>query len=192
MRFFALVVLFCAVSSCAMRQDTIEGEHPPDLVTESATASELEDYDRTIPKIFAKPLNRTQKSELDQTLPLKVREVLEKAETLEVLGLSSEDKAGIGWYPDVKVSLPAGNERSELLQSFFFDASAGPNPSACFIPRHGLRATYKGKTVDVIICYECHLFVVAGDLGEFDGGVYKDGSAAHHLFERIIRNRRDQ
>jgi hypothetical protein len=154
------------------------------------TASpEIEQGPPGIPVIAVSPLNTRQRRELNATLPPKVREILEKADTLEVLGLSSDDKAGIGWYPDVRARLPLGTERSELINAFFFDASAGPNPSACFIPRHGLKATYKGKTVEVLICYQCHLFVVEGDLGEFDGGVYKEGAAAHHLFERILQAR---
>lgn len=28
--------------------------------------------------------------------------------------------------------------------------------AACFNPRHGIRATREGKTVDLLICYECH------------------------------------
>jgi len=139
-----------------------------------------------IAAISAKPLNKLQQKELDATLPPSVREVLEKAEALEVLGLSSEDRAGIGWEPDAKVKLPVGAKRSELLNSFFFDASAGPNPSACFIPRHGLKATHKGKTVEVIICFQCHLFVVKGDLGKYNGGVYRDGSASNKLFEELL------
>jgi hypothetical protein len=28
--------------------------------------------------------------------------------------------------------------------------------AACFNPRHGIRATADGKTVDIVICFECH------------------------------------
>jgi hypothetical protein len=144
----------------------------------------------TVQEISPKPLDKSQQKELDATLPQKIRVILEKAETLEVLGLSSEDLSGISWEPDVKVEVPTGEKRTELLNSFFFDASAGPNPSACFIPRHGLRATYKGKTVEVIICFQCHLFAVRGDLGKYNGGVYRDGSASHRLFEEILSRSR--
>ena len=144
----------------------------------------------TIVKLDAKPLDKEQQKELDATLPPKIREVLEKAEKLEVLGLSSEDRSGIGWNPDVKVEVPLGEKRTSLLNAFFFDASAGPNPSACFIPRHGLRASYKGKKVEVIICFQCHLFMVKGDLGEYNGGVYRDGSASYHLFEDLLASAR--
>lgn len=144
----------------------------------------------TVAPLNLKPLTKEQREELDATLPPKIRQVLEDAETLEVLGLSSEDRSGIGWEPDVKAQLAKGTERAALLNSFFFDASAGPNPSACFVPRHGLKATYKGKTVEVIICFQCHLFVVRGDLGKYNGGVYRDGSASHHLFEALLESAR--
>jgi hypothetical protein len=189
MRVLIFIVLVFAISGCGTRQDATDIEHAPARVAASETPFPTEEGYPTIPTVDAKPLTKNQKKELDSTLPPKVREILEKADALDVLGLSSEEKAGIGWYPDVRTVLPIGNERTELLRSFFFDASAGPNPSACFIPRHGLRARYKGKTVNVIICYQCHLFVVEGDLGKFNGGVYKDGSAAHHLFENIIRTK---
>jgi hypothetical protein len=45
-----------------------------------------------------------------------------------------------------------GHRRS-LLQS-----------AACFNPRHDIRATHEGKTVDLVICYECFsLQVFLGD-----------------------------
>src|SRR5688572_13676549 len=166
-----LLVFFLFLSSCGMRTSTEVIQAP--TVTPETPSLTSEDESLKVERIIAKPLTNSQKNDLDSTLPSKVRTILEKAETLEVLRLSSEDKTGIGWYPDIRVKLPLDDERKDLLNAFFFDASAGPNPSACFIPRHGLKATYKGKTVEVIICYQCHLFVVEGDVGEFDGGVYK-------------------
>ncbi len=192
MSVFISIVLLVALNACGFRGDSeVKYSSTPTIKAEVSSPTPDEDYLK-VPEIGVKALNKRQKRELDSTLPLKVRRVLDKAETLEVLGLSSDDKAGIGWHPDVKVSLPVGSERAELLNSFFFDASAGPNPSACFIPRHGLKATYKGKTVEVIICYQCHLFVVEGDFGEFDGGVYTEGSAAHRLLEKILRTKVSQ
>ena len=181
---FTVVLLF-ALSGCAVRQDDAV-DRVSALVTKSETPP-TEGGPPPVSQLNARPLTRRQKRRLDASLPAKVREVLRKAESLEVFGISPAGKAGIGWYPDLKTVLPRGQERDELLNAFFFDASAGPNPSACFIPRHSLKATYAGKTVEVIICYQCHLFVVEGDLGKFDGGFYKEGSAAHQLFESIVR-----
>lgn len=138
------------------------------------------------PEIPVRPLKKSQKKELDQTLPPRVREVLEKADVLEIRGLSSEDKTGIDWNPDMYAKLGRGPERKRLLDAFYYDASGGNSNSGCFIPRHSLRATYSGKTIEVVICYQCHVFSVTGDLGEFDGGMYMNGSAAHRIFHKIM------
>ena len=189
MRVITCVFLSVVLGSCGYQNSAVSDYIPSSTsATESPSPTPELDY-LAVPKINVKPLQKQQKKELDATLPSKVRDILEKADVLDVLGLSSDEKAGIGWYPDIKASLPLGEERSNLLKAFYFDASAGPNPSACFIPRHSLKASYKGKTVEVIICYQCHLFVVEGDLGEFDGGVYKQGSAAHELLETILRTK---
>jgi len=47
-----------------------------------------------------------------------------------------------------------------LNATFLYDRAIGkgPNQSAkCFIPRHALRVTKDGETVDVVICFECVL-----------------------------------
>ncbi len=184
-----LMILVLMVSACGLRTDSTVVKGVKIFDSESTPTPRPEESPIQIDPKPVTPLTSAQEKELDATLPPKIREVLERAEVLHVLGLSSEDKAGIGWYPDVRAELRIGRERSELLKSFFFDASAGPNPSAsCFIPRHGLKATHKGKTVEVIICYQCHLFSVEGDFGEYHGGVYKDGAAAYALFENILLN----
>ena len=184
-----MLIIAVGVSfACGTQSAPDMASTPPSVVKEVPTPTPEDDFLK-VPVKTAQPLTRRQKKDLDSTLPPKVREILEKAEVLEVLGLSSDENAGISWHPDLVANLPLGKERTKLLNSFFYDASAGPNPSGCFVPRHGLKASYKGKTVEVIICYQCHLFVVKGDLGEFDGGVYKDGSAAHDLFENIIRTK---
>lgn len=177
-----LVSLSTCKTKTAIADEMLQSSNTPE--PSRSPTPEVEEVDDA--ELPVRPLNKTQKKELDRTLPPKVRDVLEKANNLEVLGLSSEEKAGIGWYPDMRATLGIGPERKELLDAFYYDASAGPNPSACFIPRHSLRATYKSKTVEVIICYQCHLFTVQGDLGEFDGGMYMDGSAAHRIFHRFM------
>jgi hypothetical protein len=51
--------------------------------------------------------------------------------------------------------------KAQLITAFY-DAmtDTSTTPMACFRPRHGIRAVHKGKAVDLVICFECHLFVV--------------------------------
>jgi len=40
-------------------------------------------------------------------------------------------------------------------------------PAKCFDPRHGIRATHEGKTVELVICFQCAQFnVYVGADGE--------------------------
>jgi len=45
-------------------------------------------------------------------------------------------------------------------------AKSDGNGAKCFDPRHGIRATAKGKTVDLVICFECNWVYVYYDNDE--------------------------
>jgi len=48
------------------------------------------------------------------------------------------------------------SERTKLLRALRDGLASSSGVSAyCFKPRHGIRATLGGKTVDVVICFEC-------------------------------------
>ena len=54
--------------------------------------------------------------------------------------------------------------KAELLASFY-DAMVSPPVNGlkqigmgCFMPRHGLRATLDGQTVELLLCFSCHKF----------------------------------
>ena len=65
-----------------------------------------------------------------------------------------------------------GHRRS-LLQS-----------AACFNPRHGIRATHDGKTVDLVICFEC--FSLQVFLGDTKAGALTTDSPPP-TFDRVLR-----
>ncbi len=47
-------------------------------------------------------------------------------------------------------------QRKELVETFKLGISEGKGPPPmCFNPRHGIRATKNGVTVDFVICFEC-------------------------------------
>lgn len=93
-------------------------------------------------------------------IPAAYRDVLEKADTLELLSLNH--------FPDAGAKkLFHGNEilgrtaltkdqRGKVLAALA-DATKKPGlgGAGCFIPRHGLRATHDGVTVGLVICLEC-------------------------------------
>jgi hypothetical protein len=57
------------------------------------------------------------------------------------------------------------------------------DPAKCFIPRHGLRFTSKGKVVDLVICFECQQFQL------FQGGSeakFLIGPKAEAILDKLL------
>lgn len=115
--------------------------------------------------------------QLDAMFPNGARQVLEESPQLALL--SVDPSAGdydsvIGSKPipafhghmilgQTVLRDPAA--KAALLASFYDGFVAPPDPRGykqigigCFNPRHGLRATLDGKTVDLLICFGCMKF----------------------------------
>jgi len=116
---------------------------------------------------------------MESGLPRHVREVLQKSDSFELLTLDGSQ----GWFwsaeeeksPDPakfhhvavlgrqRVSGPAMRDSliNALDQSVRHDNG---RRAGCFNPRHGIRATVGGETIDLLICFECEGLVI------FEGG----------------------
>lgn len=193
-----LILIFCLVLAGCSKTKTASTDNiqtNTNVIT-SASPTDKKSLPDDDEGLLLKPvtpkvkLNSKQKKNLDETLPLKVREILEKSDGFEVLAevLGEDESDSMGFYPNRLAVIKNESEKKEILESFYLDASAGPNPSACFVPHHGLRAVYQGKTVKVVICYQCHLFSVKSSFGEFDGGLPYENPKSESILNRIIQN----
>jgi hypothetical protein len=54
-----------------------------------------------------------------------------------------------------KTTISDPTKRSELLARLDAGIADQGKGAKCFDPRHAIRATYAGKTVDLVICFEC-------------------------------------
>ncbi|HVE59591.1 MAG TPA: hypothetical protein VNB22_22465 [Pyrinomonadaceae bacterium] len=118
--------------------------------------------------------NAKRQKYLNEALPPKVREILEKAEKFEILAEVNNDPDGLDFEPNRVAVITDENEKKEVLETFYFDASEGDYPSACYIPHHKIRAVYQGKTVEIEICFECSKFYVESPFGKYDGGIIRE------------------
>jgi hypothetical protein len=89
-----------------------------------------------------------------------VKDVLENA-TFELYSLDpakEDDEKGFHGYAVLGKTLVKDAEVRKQLTVALYKAIADSdgNAARCFVPRHGIRATHKGKTVDVVICFECY------------------------------------
>src|SRR5262245_48603699 len=112
---------------------------------------------------FALAMPAVAEEKVKNVLPEKARAMLDKADESEFVsvGPMGEGKGGVkdgfhGWKVLGKTVVKDAKIRKEILESLYggIKESDG-NGAKCFDPRHGIRATVDGKTVDVVICFEC-------------------------------------
>src|SRR5262245_44881959 len=96
----------------------------------------------------------------DNKFPDDVLKVLEKADSYELLSLDpgvKGVKGGFhGWKVLGKTTVKDKKVRGQVLAALKKGvADSDGRVAKCFIPRHGVRATHGGKTVELVICFEC-------------------------------------
>jgi hypothetical protein len=89
--------------------------------------------------------------------------ILTEAESIEVLALEPEPTEAKGAFHGYKIHGSAavkGAAKKEFIAAFEKGLEDLIDRARCFIPRHGIRAALDGKSVDLVICFECHQFKV--------------------------------
>jgi hypothetical protein len=117
--------------------------------------------------VVAGPLKENQITQRNR-IPEAAGKLLDKAETIELYSLDPElktDKEGKvvevkdgfhGWKVLGKTAVKDGATRKRLADALRLAAEDNFGMvAACFNPRHGLRLAGGGKTVDLVICFEC-------------------------------------
>jgi hypothetical protein len=146
--------------------------------------------------------NKTQKLDgIDKLLTVEEQEIFKKSTKIEILSIGNELN---GWADFAKKGNQKLNEidgfhgykilktasvsivqfRQRITESLFNSIGNG-QIKRCFSPRHGVRAIYKNKTVELLICFECgHVYV-------FNGKGYKFSSISEigrDYFNNLIEN----
>jgi hypothetical protein len=101
-------------------------------------------------------------------IPEAVDRLFAQAETFDLYSLDPEQKTGKdgkvievkdgfhGWQVLGKTGVKGEAERKRLADALRLGAEDNFGmAAACFIPRHGLRLKGGGKTVDLVICFQC-------------------------------------
>jgi len=101
----------------------------------------------------------------DNRLPEEAASILGKAKQFELLSLdpaSGSDKptGSFRGYRVLGKTTVNDRARKDLAQAFLKGMEGKIDPKRCFKPRHGVRATHDGKTIELVICFECTQFDV--------------------------------
>jgi len=119
------------------------------------------------------------------------RKVLEKAPQLTLMsldpGMMGETVQGNGTFHGYRIlgqTQLSGEGKSKLLRSLY-DGMAGDGfMASCFSPRHGIRATHNGRTVDLVICFLCMTIVTHFGSKQGNGVVAK---ATQKYFDSVLK-----
>ncbi|HRH42447.1 MAG TPA: hypothetical protein PKY82_12540 [Pyrinomonadaceae bacterium] len=180
------VLIFCIVLASCSKVETSSTPNITKLIV-SPTISEVV-LKAVKPKV---ELNKRQEKYLNESLSPQAREVLENAEKFEVLAEVNEDRKSdrdiLTFEPNRIAKIINENDKKEILESFYFDASREDPPASCYEPHHGLRATYQGKTVEIEICFSCSRFEVKSPFGNFEGTITRENPRSEKVLEKIIR-----
>jgi len=142
-----LIILFCALLLVSCSKVETSTNIVPITIEKTPTVSPSVQENVLLKPV--KPsikLNAKQQKYLDESLPPKAREVLEKAETFEILAevrkTDESDGEGRTFEPNRITKITNETDKKEILEAFYFDASEEDSPAACYLPHHAIRATY--------------------------------------------------
>ncbi len=178
--FFLIITAFAGCKSVESQQVS-----NLDIKTESNLAKV-----QTTPKIETplEPLTRKQKQKLNEKIPPKVREILEKADEIYIyynINKKTNGLRGLGQgmgytnIPNAGATISDAALKKRFLDSFYYDATSEDSGMMCFTPRHKIVAKYNDKNVEIDVCYECKNFQGNSSVGNFAGGLaYENKSSA--------------
>jgi hypothetical protein len=124
-------------------------------------------------------------------IPAEVKAALEKADSWELYSLDPEQRkdppkvAFHEWRVLGKTTVKDADTRKRLLAALEMGAKTNDGTVAdCFNPRHGVRVKSGGKTVDLVICFECYKTVIYTG-GEKTGG-YKTERSPQTALNKVL------
>jgi hypothetical protein len=97
----------------------------------------------------------------DNKLPEAVQSLLDKAEQIELFSLdpsrdTEKPKVDFHGWKVLGSTVIKDKVKTKALESVYTGIKESDGIAArCFIPRHGIRAQFDKKTVDLVICFEC-------------------------------------
>jgi hypothetical protein len=193
MRQFIVLISSCFILLSCSKVETTSIENTQTtsnkIVTVSPTVQDLKLLKPVIPNV---KLNSKQKNYLNESIPPQVREILEKAESFDVLAevrkeQFSEDDESFVFEPNRIAKITKESDKKEILEAFYSDAAREDALSACYYPYHKLRAIYREKTVEIEICFMCSKFIVESPLGKFYGIIVRENRKSEDVLKRIIK-----
>jgi hypothetical protein len=128
----------------------------------------------------------------DQHLPDEVKTILSRAEQIEVVsldptysGLPKSLESPPGYKVLGQTAVTSWWGRRQVVRAIEQGiASHDGSAALCFIPRHALRATHEGRTVELVLCFQCSTIRVYLD-GQRQSDI-RTASSPQELLDRLL------
>jgi hypothetical protein len=117
--------------------------------------------------------------------------ILEKATQFDLYSLEPATEGKVeknkktfhGWEVLGKTTVKDGKTRKELLDAL----QKKGDVAKCFDPRHGIRASHGGKSVDLVICFRCgQIYVFPDGKGE-RAATLTISDTSQPVFDRVLK-----
>ena len=179
MKNFALfIIIMIAITSCK----NVQSQKLADSNLQKKTNSTKVETTPTPTNLLGN-LTKKQQKQLEESIPPKVREILDKAEEIEIyVNVDKENKRlKLLMYktlPNIVAKISNVSLKKQLLESFYYDVALGDGGALCFAPRHRVIAKYGNRSVEFDICYQCKNFEGKSSDGRFSGSLADEDKSA--------------
>jgi len=136
-------------------------------------------------------LTTEQREKLDKSFSPKVKEILDKAEEIEVYASIDKDSKQLKVLyeknsPNTVAKLSDASLKKQFLESFYYDAALGSGGFACWKPEQRILAKYNNQSVEFDICYHCSRFKGDNTVGKM-GGSLNFNSKSLPIIKEILK-----
>ena len=131
---------------------------------------------------------------LQKSLPAEAHTILENSSQLTLFSVEPRENWGrkrpnFHFHAILGQTVISQPETKRALLASLYDGFVpGDAPgimAGCFNPRHGIRATQHGKTVDLLICFSCHQFELYVNDHHIEHQKFVTG-APRPLFDQVL------
>jgi hypothetical protein len=139
--------------------------------------------------VFGRPLSKSSSTAFEKAMA-----IIQKADQIEFYSIepfpdekAPRDKLLRGYVVLGKTVIKDAKARKAFVEEF--DEAAGRGRMAkCFDPRHGIRATHDGKSMDVLICFHCGYVNLYEGKGNEPIASFSIAAGAQPAFDKILKD----
>lgn len=132
-------------------------------------------------------------AQLQKFYPADTRKVFENAPTWTLFSIETRSPFGLkntfhGHRIFGQTVVSDAKTRARLQKALYGAVANSGDVASCFNPHHGVRATYKNQTVDLIVCFSCGTSYFYIGEKQFPTSVAFDSRDSNNVWDRVLES----